>query len=122
MTRSVGTPRKPQLLASPKTWLPSRFPSSHPPLNQQPSPGRVRHQMFGVLRMTVALGLVLTIVAHAGRAQVPAAADPFQRGRALVAELGCASCHTELRHDGALRERTPDLSSAGRRYQPSWLF
>ena len=44
------------------------------------------------------------------------------RGKALIGELGCASCHTDLRLDNTLRERTPDLSSAGLRYRPSWLF
>ena len=44
------------------------------------------------------------------------------RGKALMGELGCASCHTDLRLDNTLRERTPDLGSAGLRYRPAWLF
>src|SRR5258706_7048151 len=41
---------------------------------------------------------------------------------ALIAELGCANCHTDLKMKGSLRERTPDLSSAGLRYNPAYLF
>ena len=39
-----------------------------------------------------------------------------------LAELGCANCHTTLRHNSTLRERIPDLRSAGLRYNPAWLF
>jgi cytochrome c oxidase cbb3-type subunit III len=51
-------------------------------------------------------------------AQSPAEA----RGKALVTELSCVSCHTELPLKSSLRERTPDLSSAGLRYQPAYLL
>jgi mono/diheme cytochrome c family protein len=54
--------------------------------------------------------------------QTPDETSLARRGKALMGELGCASCHTELRLDNTLRERTPDLSSAGLRYRPSWLF
>src|SRR6185503_17637169 len=45
----------------------------------------------------------------------------------LVAEPGCAHCHTDLKTTSplsasTLRERTPDLSSAGLRYNPAYLF
>ena len=39
-----------------------------------------------------------------------------------IAELGCANCHTTLPYKSTLRDRTPDLSSAGLRYNPAWLF
>jgi mono/diheme cytochrome c family protein len=78
--------------------------------------------MQSMSRVSSTLALVLMLAVVSGRGQVPGTSGPVARGRALVAELGCASCHTELRNDGALRERTPDLSSAGRRYQASWLF
>ena len=41
---------------------------------------------------------------------------------ALIAELGCANCHTDLKITSALKEKTPDLSSAGLRYNPAYLF
>ncbi len=40
----------------------------------------------------------------------------------LIAELGCANCHTDLKITSSLREKTPDLSSAGLRYNPGYLF
>jgi mono/diheme cytochrome c family protein len=51
-------------------------------------------------------------------AQSPAEA----RGKALVTELSCASCHTELPLKSSLRQRAPDLSSAGLRYHPAYLL
>jgi len=52
------------------------------------------------------------------------AAEPDQiaHGRQLVSQIGCSQCHTDLPQDSSLRELTPDLSSAGLRYQPAWLF
>jgi mono/diheme cytochrome c family protein len=50
------------------------------------------------------------------------AADSLPAGRALISELGCASCHVSLQIPSTLRERTPDLSSAGLRYNPAYLF
>lgn len=44
------------------------------------------------------------------------------RGTTLFVELGCAACHSDLRLGSTLRERTPDLSSAGLRYNPAYLF
>lgn len=41
---------------------------------------------------------------------------------ALIAELGCANCHTDLKIASPLKEKTPDLSSAGLRYNPAYLF
>ena len=40
----------------------------------------------------------------------------------LIAELGCANCHTDLKIASPLKEKTPDLSSAGLRYNPAYLF
>ena len=40
----------------------------------------------------------------------------------LIADLGCAQCHSELPVHGTFRELTPDLGSAGLRYQPAYLF
>ncbi len=52
------------------------------------------------------------------------AAEPDQiaHGRQLVSQIGCSQCHTDLPQNSSLRELTPDLSSAGLRYQPAWLF
>jgi len=40
----------------------------------------------------------------------------------IVSELGCVLCHTGLGTSRDLRERTPDLSGAGLRYQAAYLF
>lgn len=47
--------------------------------------------------------------------------DTFGQG-ALIGQLGCANCHGDLQVKGNLRELTPDLSSAGLRYEAAWLF
>ena len=41
---------------------------------------------------------------------------------ALLSELGCANCHSTLPTPSPLRELTPDLSSAGLRYNPGYLL
>jgi mono/diheme cytochrome c family protein len=43
-------------------------------------------------------------------------------GQALLAELGCANCHSTLNDKSSLRERTVDLSTAGLRYNPAYLL
>src|SRR5882672_1314034 len=67
-------------------------------------------------------GMFLWLSFPAASGQSPAPASLEMRGKALLGELGCASCHGELRLDTTLHERTPDLSSAGLRYRPAWLF
>lgn len=42
--------------------------------------------------------------------------------QSLLAELSCVSCHADLKTPSTLRDRTPDLSSAGLRYNPAYLF
>lgn len=78
--------------------------------------------MLATLRAMFAAACFFSWLAGVAIAQRAADASAVSRGRTLVMELGCASCHTELGNDTTLRERTPDLSSAGRRYQPAWLF
>lgn len=39
-----------------------------------------------------------------------------------MVELGCTYCHGDLRFQSTLRDLTPDLSSAGLRYNPAYLF
>jgi len=41
---------------------------------------------------------------------------------ALLGELGCANCHHDLKTKSTLKERTPNLSFAGLRYNPAYLF
>jgi len=40
----------------------------------------------------------------------------------FISELGCAACHTTLSQKPVTKERAPDLSTAGLRYNPAWLF
>jgi mono/diheme cytochrome c family protein len=47
---------------------------------------------------------------------------PAHPGLGLMGELGCTYCHGDLRYQSTLRDLTPDLSSAGLRYNPAYLF
>ena len=47
--------------------------------------------------------------------------DAFAQN-ALVGQLGCANCHSDLPFKSNLRDLAPDLSGAGLRYEPAWLF
>jgi len=78
--------------------------------------------MRGKTKWLFAPGMFLSLSFVAASGQPVVTASLELRGKALVGELGCASCHSELRLDTTLRERTPDLSSAGLRYRPAWLF
>lgn len=49
-------------------------------------------------------------------------ANSTDEGRALISELGCANCHSTLNLKSPLRERTVDLSAAGLRFNPAYLF
>jgi len=68
-------------------------------------------------RLVCLLGLVIPCSALSG-----AVMEDVSQGQLLASRLGCAQCHTELAANPALRDATPDLSSAGLRYQPAWLF
>jgi len=74
------------------------------------------------MKWLFATGAILLSGLADARGQAPVNTALVARGKALMAELGCAACHAELRLDTTLRERTPDLSSAGLRYRPAWLF
>src|ERR1051326_9621371 len=41
---------------------------------------------------------------------------------AMMTELGCLYCHADLPGKSSLRDMAPDLSSAGLRYNPAYLF
>ena len=60
---------------------------------------------------------ILTVM---GLAVSNAVGAPSNSG--LAAELGCAYCHNDLPRQSALRELAPDLSAAGLRYRPAYLF
>src|SRR5258707_10143577 len=49
-------------------------------------------------------------------------AETSDEGRALITELGCANCHSTLNLKSSLRERSVDLSAAGLRFNPAYLF
>jgi len=80
------------------------------------------------LKHVYRLGMALW--AGSGLLSFPGAAAPVQpqmaaltaQGLALAAELGCTHCHSDLPAPSSLRERTPDLGSAGLRYNPAYLF
>src|SRR5437762_3545589 len=56
------------------------------------------------------------LVATSGQSALPGP------GFSLAAELGCAYCHRDLPVQNTLRELAPDLSAAGLRYPPAYLF
>ena len=58
------------------------------------------------------------IATFGGPGQTTAA--PLESG--IVAEIGCANCHGDLGTKFVLREVAPDLSAAGLRYNPAYLF
>jgi hypothetical protein len=68
-----------------------------------------------VLRSILGRALLAWLLCGSVFGQIPA-------GENIVRELGCASCHSDLNLPSNLRERTPDLSSAGLRYNSAWLF
>src|SRR5262245_32201517 len=76
-----------------------------------------------VLTMLQALALVLAVsgsqTALAAEGDLP---GDLLRGKQLTSEIGCAQCHLGLPQNVTLRDAIPDLSSAGFRYQPAWLF
>lgn len=49
-------------------------------------------------------------------------AQPQLSADQLIQELACASCHAGLPAEVEIRERTPDLSYAGLRYNSAYLF
>lgn len=53
---------------------------------------------------------------------VSRADDAADEGARLVAELGCAGCHAGLDAVVGTRGRAPDLSYAGLRWEPGYLF
>lgn len=66
------------------------------------------------------LPFVLLIVACAPRGALADTAE--EAGAGLAAELGCAGCHSGLDVAVETRGRAPDLSFAGLRWQPGYLF
>jgi mono/diheme cytochrome c family protein len=62
---------------------------------------------------------MLAGVVGAAGAEAP---DDVLRGQELSRQMGCAQCHSDLPRNAGFRELTPDLSAAGLRYQPAWLF
>lgn len=68
-------------------------------------------------RFRHALPLVLLLASIAHAPAQPAAPSP-----ALFGELGCAQCHGGLNAPTSIREQAPDLSDAGLRYRPAYLF
>jgi len=74
-----------------------------------------------LLTLRVVLALWLSFRPEA-RAQISAPLPAPVSGSILIAELGCANCHTELRIPSFLKDRIPDLSSAGLRYRAAYLF
>jgi mono/diheme cytochrome c family protein len=65
---------------------------------------------------------ILLLIVGSALLELAASAQAPTRGEALFVELGCAACHVNRILSSPWRERTPDLSSAGLRYNPGYLF
>jgi len=85
----------------------------------QQSRDKVLLLRFGKLLVRAAL-LCLPLVGLQESVGQPASATGGTTS--LIAELGCVNCHADLEVKSSLSERTPDLSSAGLRYNPGYLF
>jgi mono/diheme cytochrome c family protein len=85
-------------------------------------PRAKRHTELQLMRAKTTLVLVLEAFTLLLPGLVLAQSPAEARGEALATELNCASCHTELPLKSSLRQRTPDLSSAGLRYHPAYLL
>jgi len=68
------------------------------------------------------LAALLNLLVQPEKSLGQPASSPGNAAAALIAELGCANCHADLPVKSSLKERTPDLSSAGLRYNPAYLF
>jgi mono/diheme cytochrome c family protein len=66
----------------------------------------------------VLLSVLVLLLAH----DVAADVGPETAGARLASELGCPACHAGLEVASPIRERAPDLSDAGLRYRPAYLF
>ena len=53
--------------------------------------------------------------------EIPDRVDP-QNGEELLDQLGCLSCHGGVSTSNTIKTKAPDLSHAGLRYQPAYLF
>lgn len=91
-------------------------------------PGEARLQLFWKAPHFYAEPLPHAVLRHLP-AKVPAGLESdrrIERGRFLVEELSCASCHRAADSDRLTKALTtrmgPDLSSAGRRVSSSWLY
>jgi len=60
-------------------------------------------------------------LASLARADAPSVGDP-EKGRALIADLGCAVCHTLRDTQTKIRKDAPDLTFEGDRVRPDWLY
>jgi len=71
--------------------------------------------MLSLFRSAIALVLFLVT-------QQYCAAQTRPPARQLIAELGCASCHVDLNIENNFKNLIPNLSHAGLRYNPAYLF
>jgi mono/diheme cytochrome c family protein len=77
------------------------------------------------LMLTRLQALALVLAVSGSQSALAAAVDlagDILRGKQLTSEIGCAQCHLDLPQNVTLRDFIPDLSSAGFRYQPAWIF
>src|SRR4051812_27432029 len=70
----------------------------------------------------MSISRILVLCCLLGTTHIQAASPVRNVGTELCSELGCVYCHTDVRAPSKLRELTPDLSTAGLRYNPGYLF
>jgi len=77
---------------------------------------RIKSSLFKRITRVLVTTLILCLVAQFCHAQT---LTPTEQ---LSNELGCPSCHLGLERKLDLREKTPDLSHSGLRFNPAYLF
>jgi len=65
---------------------------------------------------------VLSLDAEKEYAKVDLLGTDVQEGEKLFTDLGCRACHSSMRDEKSLKRRIPNLSGAGVKLSPDWLF
>jgi len=82
-----------------------------------------RSPRLGVSRLWMFVGIIL-IAMSVTKDSVAAEANPalVEKGKALVRELGCVSCHEIKDHSSDVRAEAPNLTYQGEIVRRDWLF
>jgi mono/diheme cytochrome c family protein len=65
---------------------------------------------------------VLSLESEKNYPQVDLSTASSKEGEGLFTDLGCKACHSPSREEGSLSRRIPNLSEAGTKLNPEWIF